>query len=65
MRIENRGRIPAGNTRVSGGILPPTIDSTIDYRVADRVWHKQLNAKYARARREMKLQEQKGQSIKS
>ena len=66
VRIENRGRIPAGNTRVAGGVLPPTIDSTIDYRVADRVVHRGHNATYSRERREKKLlQDKKGQSIKS
>ena len=65
MRIENRGRVPAGNIRVYKEIIEPTLDSAIDYRVAERVWHKRLNAKYARIRREKKLQDKKGQSIKS
>lgn len=63
MRIENRGRVSAGNIRVYKEIIEPTLDSAIDYRVADRVVHRGHNATYSRERREKKLlQDKKGQS---
>ena len=65
VRIEDRGRVPAGNIRVYKEIIEPTLDSAIDYRVAERVAHRGYAAKYARVRREKKLQDKKGQSIKS
>ena len=65
MRIENRVRVPAGNIRVYKEIIEPTLDSAIDYRVADRVVHRGHNATYSRIRREKKFQDKKGQSIKS
>ena len=65
VRVENRGRVPAGNIRVYKEIIEPTLDSAIDYRVAERVAHRGYAAKYARVRREKKLQDKKGQSIKS
>lgn len=65
MKIENRGRIPGGNIRKYQDVICPSLDSTIDYRVAEQVKRKLYTAAYDRKRREMKLQEQKGQSIKS
>lgn len=63
VRIENRGRVSAGNIRVYKEIIEPTLDSAIDYRVADRVVHRGHNATYSRERREKKLlQDKKGQS---